>query len=108
MNRSTAAAIDREGWASISVKVPPQMAKEYAKAMIDADCNKTQPILSFINSVILGEISVEIRGSAARTDDRRRHYIMDDTGVFDDFRVRLKLPGGQLINPLPIPNKFLK
>lgn len=106
MKRTANAIIRSESWVNLSVSVPPELAKKFKKALIDADCLSREALLAFIHSIATGELQVSPQSHCY---NRPGHGFRSDTsGVFDDDRVLIKTFDGKVINPLPFSNKFLE
>jgi hypothetical protein len=91
-------------WASPSLKIPPAMHKIFRKTLIDDDISAAQFFLSCIHAYISGELAVEHNPLVSSGSKTKFRY----TGNLDEYRILLKTPSGDLINPMPMTENMIE
>ena len=85
-------------WKTITVRIPPEVLKNFKKKLIDDDVSAGQVLLSMMHAYTLGEIQVD------------KHPDLKDVPLYrvslltepEEYRVILKTSSGEILNPLPI------
>jgi hypothetical protein len=105
MHKTANAIIRQESWPVVTTQAPPDLVKQYKKALIDADVSSRQAMVAFMHAIARGELKVS---QNPNVDRPKRGLAYDKSGVFDDYRVLITDARGKILNPMPFANSFVE